>query len=305
MITPAQARQRTALRARRPAAAEIEVVAADGQIVEWDELPPLYHTSLKQYQALSVRAQRETYRAASSLERKPWYRGAYDDRLAKKIVAATAQCTRTGLSKTTSVKDRASVYQSRLQGRVTLKDQATVEQSQLLASSTNYITVAATSSVEQSYLNGALSLRGNCCLTGAYVRATGALNDVVVESNLGECLIVGSVNLHGISLSGNACIVAPAGGIRLHGPIRLAGDAWITSMSDVLCIGPSSSSGRWLTAHRDRVIGVRINTGCFSGCVQQFREAVAKTHAQDERSRNQYIAWANMIDQWAKQWPSA
>jgi hypothetical protein len=304
MITPAQSKQRTA---RRPADSQIEVVAADGQIVEWDELPPLYHTSLKQYQALCVRAQRETNRASSALAtQKPWYRGAYDDRLAKKNVAATAQCTRTGLSNTASIKDRANVYQSRLQGRVTLKDQATVERSQLLAFSTNYITVATTSSVEQSYLNGALSLRGNCRLTGAYVRATGTLNDVVVESNLGECLIVGCVNLKDISMSGNACIVAsPEDVLRLHGPIILAGDAWITSMSDVLCIGPSSSSGRWLTAHRDRVIGVRVNTGCFSGCVQQFRAAVDKTHAQDERFRNQYVAWANMIDLWAKQWPSA
>jgi hypothetical protein len=37
-----------------------------------------------------------------------------------------------------------------------------------------------------------------------------------------------------------------------------------------------------LTVHLDRVLGIRVNTGCFSGDVHDFRYRVSKVHENND-----------------------
>ncbi|MDE1988907.1 MAG: hypothetical protein KGI82_00430, partial [Betaproteobacteria bacterium] len=54
--------------------------------------------------------------------------------------------------------------------------------------------------------------------------------------------------------------------------------------------------GGMTTAHRDSEIGVRVNCGCFSGSLAEFRERIAKKHAKDTPARTQYDLFADVID---------
>jgi hypothetical protein len=45
---------------------------------------------------------------------------------------------------------------------------------------------------------------------------------------------------------------------------------------DALVLGPSRTDGKTMTtAHRDVVIGVRVNRGCFSGTLDDFIALIA------------------------------
>ena len=53
---------------------------------------------------------------------------------------------------------------------------------------------------------------------------------------------------------------------------------------------------RSTTAHIDAVIGIRINCGCFSGSLDEFRKQVIETHGAESRDGLLYLGMANMIE---------
>jgi surfactin synthase thioesterase subunit len=84
---------------------------------------------------------------------------------------------------------------------------------------------------------------------------------------------------------------------RASDSARVSGEGRIAKTRDHIVLGPSIGvSQRYITAHRDAKIGIRVNAGCFSGTVAEFREAVAKTHAKNYAQRSQYEMLADLID---------
>lgn len=75
----------------------------------------------------------------------------------------------------------------------------------------------------------------------------------------------------------------------------IAGDGRVSKPGDYLTLGPSLVSERFVTAHRDAKIGVRVNAGCFSGTIDEFEAAAKETHANNPRQRAQYELFALMF----------
>jgi hypothetical protein len=82
----------------------------------------------------------------------------------------------------------------------------------------------------------------------------------------------------------------------VSGSAVIRGDGRISEPGDYLTVGPAISSGRFTTAHVDAVIGVRVNCGCFTGSLAEFREAVEKTHKDDEQFLAQYRTFVALIE---------
>lgn len=102
-------------------------------------------------------------------------------------------------------------------------------------------------------------------------------------------------NLEGLDVEGPAFIT---GALTLKNA-TIRGKAFISEDSHVLTIGPSLTSGRYLTAHRDAYLGVRVNTGCFSDGLGVFLNAVVETHKEGSAGRRQYLRWFRFIEEWA------
>ena len=75
----------------------------------------------------------------------------------------------------------------------------------------------------------------------------------------------------------------------VSGNARVSGDAWVSGNADFFLAGPLGSRRAPLTIHADANIGIRFTTGCFSGTEYQFKEAIQKTHGDNEYAK-QYRA---------------
>ena len=109
----------------------------------------------------------------------------------------------------------------------------------------------------------------------------------------GDALVCGDAQVSGdAQVFGDALVCGDA---QVSGNARVCGDARIDKTSDYLVIGPAKSSGRFITAHRDAKIGVRVNCGCFSGTVREFSKAIEKTHADNPEALAQYRLFCQLI----------
>ena len=75
----------------------------------------------------------------------------------------------------------------------------------------------------------------------------------------------------------------------------VGGDAVICDSADWIYVGPSASSRRFTTAHRDAKLGVRVNCGCFSGSLAEFAAAIEKTHQNRPQDLARYRAFHRLI----------
>lgn len=75
----------------------------------------------------------------------------------------------------------------------------------------------------------------------------------------------------------------------------VGGDAVICDSADWIHVGPSTSSRRFTTAHRDAKLGVRVNCGCFSGSLAEFAAAIEKTHQNRPQDLARYRAFHRLI----------
>jgi len=94
------------------------------------------------------------------------------------------------------------------------------------------------------------------------------------------------------SVSGDAHVSSNA---HVSGNARVSGDAHVEKTSDYLVVGPAASSGRYTTAHKDSIIGIRVNCGCFSGTVKEFAAAVEETHKDNPEFLKQYRLFVRLI----------
>lgn len=128
----------------------------------------------------------------------------------------------------------------------------------------------AINNISRTSINGAdveksvLNING-CHLINCYVR-----NGINIPSGN---LIVHNCTLLNTGINAVGLVM----GQRL-GKAVIKGRVLITEARDVLVLGPSPSSGRSITAHIDLDLGIRINTGCFSGTLEHYKCALELTH---------------------------
>jgi hypothetical protein len=113
--------------------------------------------------------------------------------------------------------------------------------------------------------------------------------------------VCGSAQVYGSAwVYGSALVYGSAevyGSAQVCGSALVCGDGRIAKTRDYLVLGPSiGESHRYITAHRDAKIGIRVNAGCFSGTVAEFRSAVSETHAENYAQRTQYELFADLIE---------
>ena len=65
----------------------------------------------------------------------------------------------------------------------------------------------------------------------------------------------------------SACV---SGSAHVCESARVRGDGDIAATNDWITVGPVGRDANLLTLHRDRLIGIRINRGCFSGSLREF-----------------------------------
>ena len=88
--------------------------------------------------------------------------------------------------------------------------------------------------------------------------------------------------------SGDAWVFGDAqvfGGARVSGDARVFGDAQIFKMSHYLVVGPLGSRDDFTTFFRTKHLAIGIKCGCFKGDIDQFFEAVEKTHGNNKHAR--------------------
>ena len=109
----------------------------------------------------------------------------------------------------------------------------------------------------------------------------------------GYAQIYGAISIGGsVDISGHAKVHG-VGSIR--GNERFAFKADVGSNRDWLHIGPAKSSGRYVTAYRDTELGVRVQTGCFTGTVEEFSRAIEGTHRHNQEALHQYRLICQLI----------
>ena len=92
-------------------------------------------------------------------------------------------------------------------------------------------------------------------------------------------------------VSGGAWV---SGGALVSGGAWVSGDGRVSKTRDYIIVGPAISSGHITTAHRDAKLGVRVNCGCFSGTLAEFKAAIERTHKGPPLE--QYRCFASMIE---------
>ena len=93
---------------------------------------------------------------------------------------------------------------------------------------------------------------------------------------------------------GNARV---SGDAWVYGNARVSGDAWVSGnamvsgdamvfrMSHYLTVGPLGSRNDFTTFFRTKHLIIGVNCGCFKGDIDQFFEAVEKTHGNNKHAR--------------------
>lgn len=106
-------------------------------------------------------------------------------------------------------------------------------------------------------------------------------------------LIVHDCNMH-------RCHVSAAGYIAnmelAYAVIR--GYVFITHSRNVLVLGPSPSSGAYITVHPDLKLGIRVNTGCFTGTLDDYKYALESTHKDCQANLEYHRSAHNLIKDW-------
>ena len=82
--------------------------------------------------------------------------------------------------------------------------------------------------------------------------------------------------------SGDAWV---SGDAMVSGDARVFGDAQIFKMSHYLVVGPLGSRDDFTTFFRTKHLAIGIKCGCFKGDIDQFFEAVEKTHGNNKHAR--------------------
>ena len=87
---------------------------------------------------------------------------------------------------------------------------------------------------------------------------------------------------------GNAWVSGDArvfGNAWVFNDARVSGDAQIFKMSHYLVVGPLGRRGDFTTFFRTKYLTIGVKCGCFKGNIDQFFDAVEKTHGNNKHAR--------------------
>lgn len=76
----------------------------------------------------------------------------------------------------------------------------------------------------------------------------------------------------------------------------VSGDAQVSGDANICAFYRFGSVYRQTTAFIDSKIEIRINCGCFSGSLEQFRQQIISTYGEESRNGKLYLGMANMIE---------
>ena len=152
---------------------------------------------------------------------------------------------------------------------------------------------------DRAFVTGQTTVKGGAVIGGSAVVV--GLGVVVTGSAYvgGSARIREYAQIYGaVSVVGTATI---SGRAKVHGAGSIKGnecigfDADVGSNRDWLHIGPAKSSGHYVTAYRDTGLGVRVQTGCFTGTVEKFSHAIEQTHRGNWEALHQYRLICQLI----------
>lgn len=89
-------------------------------------------------------------------------------------------------------------------------------------------------------------------------------------------------------VGGNACVGGNAwvgGNACVRGKAWVSGNAEIFSTSHILTIGAIGSRNDFTTFYRDKDNQISVNCGCFTGKIEEFLEAVTRTHRDSKHAQ--------------------
>ena len=148
-----------------------------------------------------------------------------------------------------------------------------------------------------AYLGGA-NLRG-ANLDGAYLGGANLDGANLDGAYLGGANLDGAnldgANLGGAYLGGANLDGANLGGANLGGA-NLGGAGKITSVDDILLIGPIGSRADYTHIYRTDK-GIFVKCGCFFGTVGEFASRVKDTHG-DNKFANQYLKVIDFVNKY-------
>ena len=99
----------------------------------------------------------------------------------------------------------------------------------------------------------------------------------------GDAQVYGNARVYGnAQVSGNAWVY---GNAQVYGNAWVSGDAWVFRMSHYLTVGPLGSRNDFTTFFRTKHLTIGVKCGCFKGDIDQFFEAVEKTHGNNKHAR--------------------
>jgi hypothetical protein len=102
----------------------------------------------------------------------------------------------------------------------------------------------------------------------------------------GNALVYGNAQVYEYAwVSGNALV---------YGNARVSFDSLIKASTDYICAGPLGSRSANLTISRSKT-GFNAATGCWSGTVEEFLEAVRKRHKNNKHARQYRIFVATCL----------
>lgn len=150
----------------------------------------------------------------------------------------------------------------------------------------------------RAFVSGRATVKGGAVIGGS----SAVLGETVVT---GAAYVGGIARIHqraqiygSVTVEGSVVI---SGRAKVHGAGSIKGnecfdfDADVGSTRDWLHIGPAKSSGRYVNAYKDAVIGVRVQTGCFTGTVKDFSRAIEWTHKSNQEALHQYRLICQLI----------
>lgn len=176
--------------------------------------------------------------------------------------------------------DGCTVVDSEVSGTSRILNNSTVIESRILGNAlvtssevTDKSLVGFQSVVEKSHICKESVVEDKAYVSGVYM----------VDSSVTDRARVTNVTMEKCNIMDDAVVdftgISPSSCLR---NLSITGNAVILSPKDLLVLGPAPSSGRFTTAYRDSVLGIRVICGCFDGSLERFRQNIEETHGMKD-----------------------
>ena len=127
------------------------------------------------------------------------------------------------------------------------------------------------------------------------VHGESVISDHAVIANYSN--IFGCATVFGYAFISNYAYIC--GTAEIYGYVRIERDAIINKCSDFFVAGPIGSRDDYTTFFKNKDGVIIASTGCFTGTIDEFIEAINETHKNDEMYRNSYLNLIKFIkDSW-------